>query len=342
MKAIYIGKHNSPILESLLSSQEVVGIAESVKFHYSSLLSHFAFKLNDFYLMIKGLGNYQLSSIAKNNKIPFFAFTKNDQRDLTKWIKNLSPEVIIVNSMGHLLSKEIVDIPQLTIINYHPSLLPKYPGPNPSFWLYYNMDLNAGGTVHLVDNGEDTGDILFEESFDLSLGEPHEIYIKKSQALGAKLVMKAIDGLEKGVFTTYKQFNDSNYKRARRVTKIELKKMINWEQWPVKRVFHFLRGLPYPTFVLPVNKPFKIYNWIPLNFQEEITHEIPGRIIKDGNRFLLICKDGFIELKSNNNIIALLKLYLIYYMPNFKNKFDKHKTEKIKKQATPVYSEREL
>ncbi|SMO37603.1 formyltransferase family protein [Solitalea koreensis] len=214
MKIVYIGTHNNPILDALLSTEEVIGIAESVNSHQSTLINRVAFSLNDFNRLIKGEGYLQLSRVARKKKIPFFAFTKEEQSDFAQWIKKLNPELLVIYSMGHLLSKEIVDLPNLTIINYHPSLLPQYRGPNPDFWIYYYMDLNPGGTVHLVDHGEDTGAILFAEGFTLSLGERYSSYKRKSMALGAKLIKKAIKSLKTGSAEKYMQIGSSDFSKG--------------------------------------------------------------------------------------------------------------------------------
>src|SRR2546428_4431384 len=87
MKIIYIGTYNNLILNTLLNCQEVVGIAQSVHSHEYPLLNHIVFYLNDFHRTIKGESCLQLSTTARNNKIPFFSFTKEEQSDLAQWIK---------------------------------------------------------------------------------------------------------------------------------------------------------------------------------------------------------------------------------------------------------------
>jgi len=75
----------------------------------------------------------------------------------------LNPDIILVGSWGEKIPKEIYDLPKIATINAHPSLLPKYRGPNPYFWTIRNQEQMSGVTFHLVDENLDTGAILAQE-----------------------------------------------------------------------------------------------------------------------------------------------------------------------------------
>lgn len=51
------------------------------------------------------------------------------------------------------------------IVNIHPSLLPKYPGLNAYEKAFESKDEESGITIHLVDEGVDTGPVLLQRSF---------------------------------------------------------------------------------------------------------------------------------------------------------------------------------
>jgi hypothetical protein len=60
-------------------------------------------------------------------------------------------------------------------INYHAGINPKYRGQDPAYWARVQGDAeHAGITIHLVDEGVDTGAVLFQTCIDLSgLTLPH-------------------------------------------------------------------------------------------------------------------------------------------------------------------------
>ena len=80
-----------------------------------------------------------------------------------KALLKLNPDIILVGSWGERISKEIYDIPKIAAINAHPSLLPKYRGPNPYYWVIRNQEQTTGVSFHLIDGDYDTGAILAQE-----------------------------------------------------------------------------------------------------------------------------------------------------------------------------------
>ena len=86
----------------------------------------------------------------------------NEEKFRKKLIK-LNPDIILVGSWGEKIRKETYSIPKIASVNVHPSLLPKYRGPNPYFWVIKNMEQETGVTFHLIDENYDTGPILAQE-----------------------------------------------------------------------------------------------------------------------------------------------------------------------------------
>ncbi len=83
--------------------------------------------------------------------------------EFRKELLKLNPDIILVGSWGEKFAKETYNIPKIATINAHPSLLPKYRGPNPYFWNIRNQEDISGVTFHLIDSGYDTGAILAQE-----------------------------------------------------------------------------------------------------------------------------------------------------------------------------------
>ena len=61
----------------------------------------------------------------------------------------------------------MLSVPPLGVVNTHPSLLPRYRGPNPVAWAIRNGDTEIGMTFHWMDPGLDTGAILAQEAIPL-------------------------------------------------------------------------------------------------------------------------------------------------------------------------------
>ena len=138
-----------------------------------------------------------LVKLSKKHNVPYFFLKKNTQKKLKKFLERVQPDLVVVYSMSFLLKSDVLDIPKYGFINLHPSYLPYYRGANPDFWQYYNAESEQGITIHKIDAGEDTGDILLQEKIKIPLG------IKSPERLdllihdhGLPLIRRAISMIE--------------------------------------------------------------------------------------------------------------------------------------------------
>lgn len=141
------------IAATLDANCEIVGVLrkDTVKYH------PFIKKIKDIFnpsVEYNYIRSYNLPEIkARGINSPEFR---------TKLLK-LNPDIILVGSWGEKFEKATYDIPKIATINAHPSLLPKYRGPNPYFWVIKNQEQTTGVTFHLMDEGYDSGAILAQE-----------------------------------------------------------------------------------------------------------------------------------------------------------------------------------
>ncbi|HZC81687.1 MAG TPA: formyltransferase family protein, partial [Nitrospiraceae bacterium] len=76
-----------------------------------------------------------------------------------EYAKGLNVDLIVSSIFPQILKAAILRTPRLGAINCHPSLLPRYAGPQPEFWMLKNGESLVGITVHLMTEGIDAGDI---------------------------------------------------------------------------------------------------------------------------------------------------------------------------------------
>ncbi len=82
--------------------------------------------------------------------------------ELVETIARLKPAVVLLNGC-RLLSRQTLDGIACPVLNYHAGITPKYRGMNGGYWALATGDAeNFGATVHLVDAGVDTGEILYQ------------------------------------------------------------------------------------------------------------------------------------------------------------------------------------
>jgi len=152
------------------------------------------------------------------------------------------------------------------------------------------MEKESGVTIHLVDEGEDTGNVIAQTKFSISVGEPLEIAKRKAIEAGTKLMIEAIHTIERLQSTP--QPTVSPTMRARNV--FNYNGLINWEKWNVERIWHLVNGFPE---ILQTNQSFVGLNkqLTPSYYSLENINFHPGEFFDMGSHYILGCVDGIIN-----------------------------------------------
>ncbi|UOD35080.1 formyl transferase [Deferribacteraceae bacterium V6Fe1] len=120
---------------------------------------------------------------------------------------NFNPNLIISYNYRYIISKEIVNLFRNKIINLHISLLPYNRGAHPNVWSFIE-DTPKGVTIHMIDEGLDTGDIIFQK--ELQFDENEETFFTTYDKLNIEIqnLFKENWGkIKTGSFITKKQDN---------------------------------------------------------------------------------------------------------------------------------------
>lgn len=109
---------------------------------------------------------------------------------LAGYMRLLSPSFLQEFSKWHQGAAQVVNI--------HPSLLPAYPGVDSIAQAFKDRVPKSGVTIHLVDEGMDTGKILMQESIDLGESESLESWTEKIHELEHRMYASFLEGLVNG------------------------------------------------------------------------------------------------------------------------------------------------
>lgn len=303
LRVLIITQGLSRIVKPLLHSKhEVVGIVESAPRRSKKQRSRYvAAKILNTTSGFLFRDPSRLQGYCLQKRIPYFLMTKKNQSDSEKFIRNLKPDVVVVFSMSQLLSRDIFEIPRHGTINVHPSFLPKYRGPNPNFWQYYFFEKEVGVTIHYVDEGEDTGDIITQGNVLLPAGirSPEKLDIQVSE-VGVRLLIAVLEEIETCSASSKKQPRVSPTPRARNVNDEEHKTLIDWEKWPIEHVWHVLRGTE--SWLNCIDQPhggFLGQRWRVGSYEKQRVDSGMGEVgvvKKDRGGSYVQCKDGKIRL----------------------------------------------
>lgn len=116
-----------------------------------------------------------------------------DSPALAEAIGRLGAEVVLLNGCRLLSRATLAAIP-CPVLNYHAGITPKYRGMNGGYWSLATGDAeNFGTTVHLVDAGVDTGDVLYQVRGEPRPGDNISTYAMRLASLSREICIKGVE-----------------------------------------------------------------------------------------------------------------------------------------------------
>jgi len=161
MKVVLVGK--GPMLCSLIEGCKACGGVEIVGiFRYENLMfSKWKLWIHDFFK--PSVEN----TLIKKYGLKDLRFRSVNSENFQRFMVRNNVDVMLVGTWGEKICRETYEIPQLASVNVHPSLLPKYRGPNPYLQVIKNGEQYSGYTFHLIDKGFDNGAILYQKRVEI-------------------------------------------------------------------------------------------------------------------------------------------------------------------------------
>ena len=135
---------------------------------------------------------------AKRLGIRWEKLEKPWQKSLNKKLEELEPDLIVLAGFMRILPAEIVKRWRWKIVNIHPSLLPAFPGTHAIEKAYEYGVKVTGITIHFVDEGVDTGPIIFQKALEIrkdwSLEKLEEEIHKIEHRYYSVVIQKVLEG----------------------------------------------------------------------------------------------------------------------------------------------------
>ena len=118
--------------------------------------------------------------------------------EFVQQVRQLGVQLIVVANFSRILKRALIETPGLGCINVHPSLLPRYRGPEPFYWVLANREKTTGVTLHYMDEGIDSGDIILQRELEIRPKETESTLLHRSAAMAAELLREAIPLVQAG------------------------------------------------------------------------------------------------------------------------------------------------
>src|SRR5437868_7771728 len=127
--------------------------------------------------------------LAWQRKIPLWQVHRLSDPVTVSTLTAYQPDVISVACFSQRIPRAILEIAPLGCLNVHPSLLPANRGPLPLFWTFREGHEKTGITIHLMDEGMDTGDILAQAPITVPDGMSYTEIELQCAKLGGELLV---------------------------------------------------------------------------------------------------------------------------------------------------------
>jgi methionyl-tRNA formyltransferase len=252
----------------------------------------------------------EITEITDKYSIPFHEPDKKELYNYTDYIGNLNPDLMVVCGYKYIIRNEIFNIPKFKSINIHPSYLPNYRGQHVVNWAIVDGENETGVTIHFVDEGIDTGDIIVQKKIPILFEDSANTLHDRIYHEAYELLKHVLNTISSGKALEAKKQDDSkaSYFRPRNPED----GLIEWNRDGIE-IYNLIRALvkPWPGAYSYI-KDKKIIFWGARFEADSFNSSSPGEIIAISDSRLIISVEGgklsvddYITLNKNGNEINL-------------------------------------
>lgn len=226
-----------------------------------------------------------VKKLAERYELPVYQPQTLKDGSAYEILKSIAPDMIIVAAYGKILPKSILDLPKYGCVNVHASLLPKYRGAAPIQRAVLNGDEETGISIMQMDEGIDTGDLLYTVKTKIGINETSAELFDRLSVLGAEALIHTVKNIENGSAAAHKQEGESSY--ASMIDKSM--SPIDWNRTAFE-IHNQIRGLqtwPCAQTVI-CGKLVKIH----ASVLSDVSGGRAGEVIHSGKELIVSCGDG--------------------------------------------------
>lgn len=180
----------------------------------------------------------EIERISKKYKVPFWYIDDINSQESIQKFKDSKPDLFFCAAYPQILSKELISIPSRGSVNFHPSLLPKYRGAHPHYWVIVKGEQESGLSAHFMTDRIDDGPIIAQLKFPICDYNYKQLY-EKIVMETANFVKKVELFFLKGKNYPLKQNSSrASYFRNDR----EIHHRIFWNIYTANEMYNLIRG----------------------------------------------------------------------------------------------------
>ncbi len=276
-------------------------------------------KLKDFFIPSKEY------SYIKSYGLPEIKAKSANSEEFKRELLALNPDIVLVGTWSEKLKKDIVQLPKIAMINAHPSLLPKYRGPNPYLQTIWHREKQSGITFHLMNEKFDSGAILLQKTVEIKPDDTGKELKERTVLTARSAVTELLNMLADDFIIPV----DQSEERATYFSQIKQEDvMLDFKQSAEEISAHIRAFHPWSKTFFEHKNKFFIPNPYALEILENTTEiKENGTIVDKNNKeksITVVCGDGKLLKMSNLKLYGILnKIFCSFYIKHFVKKHDK-------------------
>lgn len=183
-----------------------------------------------------------LTPLCLKHNIPVKYTTDINSKENINWIKELTPDIIFCLGWSRLIKSELLELPPIGVIGYHPTALPANRGRHPLIWtLVLGLEKTAS-TFFFMDEGVDSGDILSQRQIAILKSDNAGTLYRRITETALQQIEELVPALQSGIYQRFPQDNaKANYWRKRQ----EKDGVIDWRM-AANSINNLVQGLTEP------------------------------------------------------------------------------------------------
>lgn len=238
-----------------------------------------------------------LLDLANRYDIPVELSNNINSQEFIDAVKKYQADLFVSMSFNQIFRSEIMNLPKHKTINCHAGKLPFYRGRNILNWALINDEQEFGITVHYIDSGIDTGDIILQETYPITDQDDYKTLLERAYDGCADVLYRAIKMIQNNEVNVIKQA-DIDPVGTYCGMRYEGDEILDWNK-SSREIFNFIRALCIPG---PQATSWIRGNKITINRAKLIEgahsyKNIPGQVIgKTSNGLLIKTGDTMLEI----------------------------------------------
>lgn len=186
--------------------------------------------------------------LCKEKGIPTVSFNEFSKSP-EKYLEENGAQVAFSTFCSRIIPKHLISLFPEGISNLHFSLLPKYRGQFPTVYAIFNGDQETGVTLHWINEGTDSGDIILQRKIKIPPDLTGHGLFEKCKKVGVELFIEQLEF-----------FQSNSWPKATPQVGVESNPIqpkilpnngkIDWN-WSGSQIYNFLRACYHPNFPLP-------------------------------------------------------------------------------------------